>query len=177
MLRPWIATMRSDQLLWGESRSRHYKAASLLRLDLEAAGIPDVVRTNEGLAVVDFHSFRGLQVTNAMRTGQPSRVVMRVARLSSEKLLDRYLKISGDPDSRSLSREFSSRAGLFGCRFMNLVSWSFAPIRRPSIVRLCWHETSFPPGRSHHESGYMTPWDVAPRSHFTADPCRLCKLR
>ena len=44
--------------------------------------------------MVDFHSFRGLQVTNAMRTGQPSRIVMKVVRLSSEQLLERYVKIS-----------------------------------------------------------------------------------
>ncbi len=66
----------------------------MLRADLDAAEIPHRVRTRDGWAVVDFHSFRGLQVTNAMRTGQPSRVVMKVARLSSEQLLERYVKIS-----------------------------------------------------------------------------------
>ena len=46
--------------------------------------------------MIDFHSFRGLMATNAIRTGQPTRVVMQVVRLSSEKLLDRYVKISAE---------------------------------------------------------------------------------
>lgn len=93
LLRPWLSHNRPDTRLWGDSRSWWYKAAEMLRADLLAAEIPDTVRTGDGLAVVDFHSFRGLQVTNAMRTGHPSRVVMKVARLSSEKLLARYVKI------------------------------------------------------------------------------------
>ena len=86
MLRPWLKVHPSDERLWGQSRSWWYKAADILRADLDAAEIPHRVRTREGWAVVDFHSFRGLQVTNAMRTGKPSRVVMKVARLSSEQL-------------------------------------------------------------------------------------------
>ena len=38
----------------------------MLRMDMEAAEIPDLVETRAGVAVVDFHSFRDLQVTNAM---------------------------------------------------------------------------------------------------------------
>jgi len=94
LLRPWLSRFPVDKRLWEESRSWFYKAAEMLRFDLRAAGIAESVQTNEGQAVVDFHSFRGLQVTNAMRTGQPSRVVMKVARLSSETLLARYVKVS-----------------------------------------------------------------------------------
>jgi integrase len=94
MLRPWLKGQPSDERLWGGSRSWWYKAADILRADLEAAEISHRVQTRDGWAVVDFHSFRGLQVTNAMRTGQPSRIVMEVARLSSEQLLERYVKIS-----------------------------------------------------------------------------------
>ncbi len=94
MLRPWLKGQPPDERLWGESRSWWYKAADILRADLEAAEISHRVQTRDGWAVVDFHSFRGLQVTNAMRTGQPSRIVMKVARLSSEQLLERYVKIS-----------------------------------------------------------------------------------
>ncbi|WP_339909484.1 site-specific integrase [Symmachiella dynata] len=94
LLRPWLSEFLVDTRLWGESRSWWYKAAEMLRFDLRAAGIAELVQTSEGQSVVDFHSFRGLQVTNAMRTGQPSRVVMKVARLSSETLLDRYVKVS-----------------------------------------------------------------------------------
>lgn len=94
MLGPWLKVHPSDERLWGQSRSWWYKAADILRADLDAAEIPHRVRTREGWAVVDFHSFRGLQITNAMRTGKPSRVVMKVARLSSEQLLERYVKIS-----------------------------------------------------------------------------------
>ena len=94
VLGPWLETMPSNERLWHQSRSWWYKAAHMLRMDMEAAGIPDLVETRAGVAVVDFHSFRGLQVTNAIRTGRPSQVVMKLARLSSEQLLKRYAKIS-----------------------------------------------------------------------------------
>ena len=73
-----------------------YKAARMLELDLEAAGLSTEKRTEDGLAVIDFHSFRGLMITNAMRTGQPQHIAMKVGRLSDQRLLKRYLKINDD---------------------------------------------------------------------------------
>ena len=94
MLQIWLADKPKHEAIWGSSESWWYKAARMLRDDLDAAGLPSVVQTREGVGIIDFHSLRGLFVTNAIRTGQPSRVVMRVARLSSELLLERYAKIS-----------------------------------------------------------------------------------
>ncbi|MBA3481442.1 MAG: hypothetical protein H0T51_06465 [Pirellulales bacterium] len=65
----------------------------MLRHDLTAAGLMHTVNTPDGPAVIDFHSFRALRVTNAVMTGANSRVVLAAVRLSCESLLDRYAKI------------------------------------------------------------------------------------
>lgn len=94
MLRAWFRGKDQNARLWASSSSWWYKAAAVLRQDLDAAGIPSVVPTREGPAVIDFHSLRGQFITNAIRTKQSSRIVLKVARLSSEALLARYEKIS-----------------------------------------------------------------------------------
>ena len=61
----------------------------MLREDLTAAEIEH----ERDEAVIDFHSFRALRVTQCILSGKSSRVVMATVRLSSESLLDRYTKI------------------------------------------------------------------------------------
>ena len=65
----------------------------MLRFDLAAAGLKHTVKTPQGPAEIDFHSFRCYRVTQAILTGANSRVVLAAVRLSSESLLDRYAKI------------------------------------------------------------------------------------
>ena len=86
----WFDELDPDRRLWSGSASWYYKAGSMLRADLEAAGI----NHHRGDAVIDFHSFRAMRVTKAILSGKPSRLVMAAVRLSSESLLDRYTKIS-----------------------------------------------------------------------------------
>ncbi len=73
MLRPWLNSLDPDRRLWGCSSSWYYKAASMLRDDLTAAGIDH----ERGDAQIDFHSFRCYRVTKAILTGASSRVVLR----------------------------------------------------------------------------------------------------
>jgi site-specific recombinase XerC len=89
MLKPWLDDQDPDRRLWGCSASWYYKGGSMLRADLDAAGI---AYERDG-AVIDFHSFRALRITSAIMTGAPSRVVMSAVRLSSGALLARYTKI------------------------------------------------------------------------------------
>ena len=70
------------------------KAGEMLRFDLKAAGLPYKVETSDGVAVVDFHSFRAYRVTSVVKTGAPTAVIKQIARLSSESLIERYTKIS-----------------------------------------------------------------------------------
>lgn len=93
LLAAWLSGKPRHERLWGGSRSWWYKAASILREDLKAAGIPSEVHTPDGPALVDFHSFRAYRVTQAILSGANSRVVLATVRLSSEALLDRYAKI------------------------------------------------------------------------------------
>ena len=93
LLAAWLHGKPRQERLWGGSRSWWYKAASILREDLKASGIPCEVETPDGMALVDFHSFRAFRVTQAILSGANSRVVLATVRLSSESLLDRYAKI------------------------------------------------------------------------------------
>jgi hypothetical protein len=92
MLRGWLAELDPARRLWGYSASWFNKAAAMLRLDLETAGIAH----KRADAVIDFHSFRCLRVTRCIMSGANSRVVMRTVRLSSEALLARYRNPPGN---------------------------------------------------------------------------------
>lgn len=59
MLNPWLDDQDPDRRLWGCSASWYYKAADMLRLDLEAAGIEHTRLA----AVVDFHAFGCFRIT------------------------------------------------------------------------------------------------------------------
>ncbi|MFT5301679.1 MAG: hypothetical protein ACI87E_001287 [Mariniblastus sp.] len=78
--------------LFGSSQSWWYKAANMLRLDLAAANIPHKKMGNE-IGQIDFHSFRGLMITNAAESDHPLHIAMELGRFSDQRLLRRYLKI------------------------------------------------------------------------------------
>jgi hypothetical protein len=65
----------------------------MLREDLTAARLKHTVKTPDGPAQIDFHSFRAMRVTQVVMTGANSLVVLAAVRLSCESLLDRYAKI------------------------------------------------------------------------------------
>jgi integrase len=89
LLRPWLTKQDPDRRLWSCSESWWYKASSMLRADLAAAGI---AHERDG-AQIDFHSLRCFCVTRAILTGASTRAVMAHVRLSSESLLARYTKL------------------------------------------------------------------------------------
>ena len=65
----------------------------MLRQDLAAANILHEVK---GKGVIDFHSFRAFFVTSAVLTRSPAEVIKRVCRLSTDALVERYLKLPSD---------------------------------------------------------------------------------
>lgn len=93
LLRPWLRQQPAKRRLWANSRSWFYKAPTMLRQDLQASGVSHERKTNQGISIIDFHSFRAYRVTKAMMSGKNSRVVMATVRLSCESLLNRYVKI------------------------------------------------------------------------------------
>ncbi|MGL4512752.1 MAG: site-specific integrase [Lacipirellulaceae bacterium] len=93
-LAPWIEGLPPGKRLWGSSRGWQAKAASMLRKDLVAAGLPTAKRLASGeTGQIDFHSLRALRVTQLVERVGNRTVVRELARLSSDALLDRYTKI------------------------------------------------------------------------------------
>jgi integrase len=68
----------------------HYRAAEMLRLDLDAAGIP----YEDGEGVFDFHAVRGQFVTLLARAGVMPRVAQKLARHSDVNLTMRHYSAS-----------------------------------------------------------------------------------
>ena len=95
-LREWIESLPAGELIF-PSRSWWYKAAGMLRADLEGAGLPIGVKSEDGFAHHDFHSWRSYRVTQCVLSGAPHAVVQAAVRLSSPTLIARYLKV---PDSQ-----------------------------------------------------------------------------
>jgi hypothetical protein len=82
MFEPWLDEHEVDGRLWDTSWYLH--AAEMLHKDMDAAGIK---YEREGDQRIDFHSFRALRITDAIKTGAPARIVMRLVRLSNEARL------------------------------------------------------------------------------------------
>jgi hypothetical protein len=89
VFRRWIADKPPDKPLW--AGWSWCDAARMVKTDLEDAGIP--YTTKDGVA--DFHAVgRVFYITNLVQTSAPTALVLRIARLSSPQLLDRYYRPS-----------------------------------------------------------------------------------
>jgi integrase len=93
-LRPWLATKAPGQPIV----ALPVRTASMLRIDLAAAGIP--YRDDAG-RVADFHALRGTFITTLIRSGANPRAVQKLARHSTITLtLERYTHLD-DSDLRT----------------------------------------------------------------------------
>jgi integrase len=87
--RRWLVGKDPDKRLWDSWWWSH--ASDALQIDLKAAGIE--FKTPEG--VIDFHAVGRVQfITRVVGTAAPVALVLRIARLSTPALLDRYYKPS-----------------------------------------------------------------------------------
>ena len=82
-LRDWLATRPAGLPIWPGSWASDRRAASVLRVDLEAAGIPYV--DSRGLTF-DFHSLRGQFATSLARAGVPLTDAQQLMRHSTPAL-------------------------------------------------------------------------------------------
>jgi len=83
-LRPFLAACPKQLPAWpGTWRE---KAAKMLRIDLEAAGIPFTIQGHEGEETRDFHAFRNCYISNVIRAGADLKQAMTLARHSDPKL-------------------------------------------------------------------------------------------
>ncbi len=89
--RVYLAGRASDQSVW--PGTWHERAADMLRLDLEAAGIPYVVEGAEGPLYADFHALRHSYVAMLDKSGATLKEAMHLARHQDPKLtMKRYGK-------------------------------------------------------------------------------------
>lgn len=78
-LRPWLATRAPGKPVFGELTDR---TAEMIRVDLEAADIP--YETDSG--VCDFHSLRGVYISNLVSSGASVKTCQVLARHSTPSL-------------------------------------------------------------------------------------------
>ena len=83
-LRPFLAACPKLLPVW--PGTWHEKAAKMLRIDLEAAGIPFTIQGHEGEETRDFHAFRNCYISNVIRAGADLKQAMTLARHSDPKL-------------------------------------------------------------------------------------------
>jgi integrase len=83
-LRAYLAKKPADAPVW--PGTWHDRAAEMLRLDLEACGIPYVVEGPDGPLFADFHALRHSYVALLDRSGATLKEAMELARHSDPKL-------------------------------------------------------------------------------------------
>ena len=99
-VRRHVAAMLPAALVF-QSANRHYRAAEVLRYDLESAGIPE--RTEQGK--VDFHALRTAFITQMARAGLPLSQAQKLARHCSPALTSNiYSKFAPDEDAAAIAK-------------------------------------------------------------------------
>src|SRR5262249_38989062 len=90
LLRDYLRDKPAEEPLWGGTWARDGKGAEMLRLDLEAAGIPYVVEGPDGPLFADFHALRHTYLTLGGRAGIDLRTLQELAGHSTPTLTARY---------------------------------------------------------------------------------------
>ena len=89
-LREFLATRPADAPVWGGTWASDFAAADMIRIDLDAAGIPYAVEGPDGPQYADFHSLRHTFLTMPGRNGVDLRTVQELAGHSTPVLTARY---------------------------------------------------------------------------------------
>jgi excisionase family DNA binding protein len=90
LLRGYLAGRPPGQPVWGGTWPRDGLGAEMLRLDLEAAGIPYAMEGPDGPLYADFHALRHTYLTLGSRAGIDLRTLQELAGHSSPTLTARY---------------------------------------------------------------------------------------
>jgi excisionase family DNA binding protein len=90
LLRDYLRDRPAGQPVWGGTWARDGKGAEMLRLDLEAAGIPYSVPGPDGPLFADFHALRHSYITALGRGGVDLRTAQELAGHSTPLLTARY---------------------------------------------------------------------------------------
>src|SRR5262249_623905 len=90
LLRDYLRGKPADQPLWPAKWPKDPSGAEMMRMDLEAVGIPYVVDGPDGPLYADFHSLRHSYLTLGGRAGIDLRTLQELAGHSTPTLTARY---------------------------------------------------------------------------------------
>ncbi len=90
LLRDYLRDKPAGAPVWGGTWAHHRKGAEMLRLDLEAAGVPYAVEGPDGPLFADFHALRHTYLTLGGRAGIDLRTLQELAGHSTPTLTARY---------------------------------------------------------------------------------------
>jgi gluconolactonase len=90
LLRGYLAGRPAGGPVWGGPWAREGRGAEMLRIDLEAAGIPYTVEGPDGPLFADFHALRHTYLTLGGRAGIDLRTLQELAGHSTPTLTARY---------------------------------------------------------------------------------------
>jgi len=90
LLRVYLANKPAGQPVWGGTWAKTYCGAEMLRMDLEAAGIPYALEGPDGPLYADFHALRHTYLTLGGRAGIDLRTLQELAGHSTPALTARY---------------------------------------------------------------------------------------
>jgi integrase len=93
LLRGWLAGKPAGQPVWPGKWASQRSAALMLRRDLNAAGIPFVIRGPDGPLYADFHALRHTYLTLGGRAGIDLRTLQELAGHSTADLTERYTHV------------------------------------------------------------------------------------
>ena len=83
-LRVYLCGRPAKEPLWPGTWSQ--RSADMLKLDLDAAGVPGTVDGPEGIEVRDFHALRNCYISDVLRAGADLKQAMTLARHSDPRL-------------------------------------------------------------------------------------------
>lgn len=83
-LRVYLKGRARKEPLWSGTWAD--RSADMLKLDLDAAGVPVQIEGAEGVEVRDFHALRNCYISNVLRTGADLKQAMTLARHSDPRL-------------------------------------------------------------------------------------------
>src|SRR5262249_57588038 len=90
LLREHLRDKPAGQCVWGGTWAKDHRGAEMLRMDLEAAGIPYAVEGPDGPLFADFHSLRHSYLTLGGRAGIDLRTLQELAGHSTPLLTPPY---------------------------------------------------------------------------------------
>jgi integrase/recombinase XerC len=92
-LRGFLTGKPSNSPVWGGTWAKECRGAEMLRIDLDAAGIPYTVQGPDGPEYADFHALRHSYLTLGGRSGIDLRTLQELAGHSTPELTARYMHL------------------------------------------------------------------------------------